>query len=775
MRDDRTEVLYLAPWIDLGGSDKGTIDWFAGIDRARFAPSLITTQRSPNRWVHRVEPFAEEVWVLPDVMAGDDMPEFILGFVESRGIEVVHIMNSRLGIDLLPDIATLARPPATVVQLHAEEPGHGGYVSYAGARYGGLVDRFSVTSAHLAATLRDRYGVAPERIEVIRTGVDAAGEFDPSATEPMPGVGASAPAILWPGRLVEQKDPLLTLEVAQALRSRDVAFELHMVGDGWLRDEVHARAAELGLGDVVRFHPPTQEIARWLAAADVTLMTSAYEGVPYVIYESLAMGVPVVAPALDGNAEVMDADAGVLVEPRDDAGAYADALERLLTDAALRSEIGERSRARMLASHAVETMCREHEALYERLLRQRPPAPAPASAPAPLRFPRDDRPERSVAVVVPCFGHGRHLDACVASVRAQTIPAAQIIVVDDASPDDETAAALARLEADGDVTVVRLDAQGGPSAARNRGIERASSAYVLFLDADDLLLPEAIEELLGRLERAPQDVAFAYPNALHFGNRHDYERKPDWNLYLLTFENFCPVTSLFDARVFDAGIRFAEELREGHEDWDLMLQIASRGARGVRAHGPTFLYRKGGFSRVDAQHLAQRAYGDELRARHPALFDRVAEIKAQWAPAVSLVVLGDGAVPDGTTSDFEVLHTDDGPSLAAALAAARGTFVAVLAPAALPIVERRDGVEQIVRILQATGASGFGVLAGTDGTPHRLALLDDADGGDGELVALAWKRDRASAEAELGLGASLLWDLAWALEERAPLQWRALA
>jgi hypothetical protein len=74
MRDDRTEVLYLAPWIDLGGSDKGTIDWFAGIDRARFAPSLITTQRSPNRWVHRVEPFAEEVWVLPDVMAGDDMP-----------------------------------------------------------------------------------------------------------------------------------------------------------------------------------------------------------------------------------------------------------------------------------------------------------------------------------------------------------------------------------------------------------------------------------------------------------------------------------------------------------------------------------------------------------------------------------------------------------------------------------------------------------------------------------------------------------------------------
>src|SRR3954452_10341540 len=180
MRDGRTEILYLAPWIDLGGSDKGTIDWFAGLDRTRFAPSLITTQPSRNRWVHRVEPYAEEVWVLHDVMAGDDMPEFILGFVESRGVEIVHIMNSRLGIDLLPDLATLKPPPATVVQLHAEEPGHGGYVSYAGARYAGLVDRFSVVSEHLGGLLHERYDVPGDRVEVIRTGVDAAGEFDPA-------------------------------------------------------------------------------------------------------------------------------------------------------------------------------------------------------------------------------------------------------------------------------------------------------------------------------------------------------------------------------------------------------------------------------------------------------------------------------------------------------------------------------------------------------------------------------------------------------------------
>ncbi len=42
--DGRIPILYLAPWVDYGGSDKGTIDWFRWLDRDRFAPSLITTQ-----------------------------------------------------------------------------------------------------------------------------------------------------------------------------------------------------------------------------------------------------------------------------------------------------------------------------------------------------------------------------------------------------------------------------------------------------------------------------------------------------------------------------------------------------------------------------------------------------------------------------------------------------------------------------------------------------------------------------------------------------------
>src|SRR4051794_3110523 len=56
----RVPVCYLAPWVDYGGSDKGTIDWFRWLDRDRFAPSLITTQPSDNRRLAEVARYAEE-------------------------------------------------------------------------------------------------------------------------------------------------------------------------------------------------------------------------------------------------------------------------------------------------------------------------------------------------------------------------------------------------------------------------------------------------------------------------------------------------------------------------------------------------------------------------------------------------------------------------------------------------------------------------------------------------------------------------------------------
>ena len=809
-------ILYIAPWLDLGGSDKGTIDWFKHVDRNRWAPSLITTQPSANRWLHHVEPYAEEIWELPDLMPGGAFPEFILGFIESRGVRVVHIMNSRLGFDLLPDMTCLPEPPAVVVQVHAEEPNQTGYVRYVTRRYGNLIDAFSVTSEHLKETIAG-YDIPPSKIEVIHSGVDGEEEFDPARVEPLELGGNGVKRVLWPGRLVEQKDPMLTLDVLARARDRGGEFVLDIVGDGHLKEPVRARAEELGVADIIRWHPPSQEMPRWYRSSDLLLMTSVYEGVPYVIYESLAMSVPVVAPRLPGNLEFMDADSGVLVEPRDDADRYADAIVSLLADDDRRRQMGERSRQRMLAKFSLEEMGRRHGELYERLLCEQTAAsrwrneelfgeadPGPHAAPAPpppLRLRRDPLPERTVGVIVPCYRHGIFLDGCLASIKAQTLSPASIVVVDDGSDDRETIEALARLDEDPEVTVLRQAENRGPSAARNLALARLDTSYFLPIDADDELLPDALERMLAQLEQAPPDVGFVYPHAQHVGNRDDYLVSPAFNVWLLMQQNYCPAPALFDRRLFgDGGVSYPEEIVVGHEDWDLILQLVERGVRGIPADGPTFLYRKQGFSRVNAVDYGPDAFHKTIERRHPNLYLNRDPIKAEWAPALSLALLDeeDGAWSEEglagldrqTCRDFEVLARSELAEgirpldvelgapiewLQQALYSARGRLTLLLPRSAAAVLDSPSFVESLIHAFVANAGTSTVVLANAPGSPrHAFSQLDDAERLAASPAAVAIQRPLwgRAPKIPLGMEGSPLADLAAGMQVIGPVQWR---
>jgi glycosyltransferase involved in cell wall biosynthesis len=815
--DDRTPILYLAPWIDLGGSDRGTIDWFKNIDRGRWAPSLITTTPSPNRWLHHVEPYAEEIWNLPDLMPGAAFPEFILGFIESRQVGVVHIMNSRLGYDLLPDMTCLPEPPAIVVQLHAEEPNQTGYVRYVTRRYGNLIDSFSVVSENLKQTMVD-YEIPPSRIEVIYLGVDSREEFDPGRVEPLELPGNGASRILWPGRLVEQKDPMLTLEVLARVRERGENFVLDVVGDGHLKEPARARAEELGVADVIQWHAPSQDMARWYRSTDLLLMTSVYEGIPLVIYEALAMGVPVVAPALPGNVEFMDADSGVLVDPRDDVDRYAEAIVSLLGDDERRREMGERSRKRMLEEFSLAEMGRRHDALYERLLSEQtassrwrneelfgeedPGHHAPSAAPpAPLRLPRDPLPEPTVGVIVPCYRHGIFLDACIASIKAQTLMPTQIVVVDDGSQDAETVAALARLDDDPQVTVLRQPRNLGPSAARNRALEQLETSYFLPIDADDELLPDALERMLAQLQGAPEKVGFVYPNAQHVGNQMNYVQSPAYNVWLLMEQNYCPAPALFDRRLFEGtGVSYPEEIVVGHEDWDLILQLAERDVQGIPADGPTFLYRKQGFSRVHAVDYGPDSFERTIERRHPHLYLNRDGFKARWAPALSVVLLDDEGSPwrpddlaglsRQTCRDFEVLARADlggGVRLVDAEGATpftwlqeaidntRGRWVLLLSRSVAAMLSSSSFVEQLIHAFAAAEDSAAIVLADAPGvTRTPFSQLDNAERLDAQPAAIAFERPLWGRVPEIPLGVedSLLADLVVGLRIIGPVQWR---
>jgi teichuronic acid biosynthesis glycosyltransferase TuaG len=127
--------------------------------------------------------------------------------------------------------------------------------------------------------------------------------------------------------------------------------------------------------------------------------------------------------------------------------------------------------------------------------------------PPPREAPPGNEP--LVSIVTPAHDAARFLRETIASVRAQTDPRWELILVDDASRDAtaEIAGELAR--EDPRIRIVRFPSNRGAAAARNAGMDAARGRYVAFLDCDDLWLPEKIEVQLQFMERTGAEFTFA--------------------------------------------------------------------------------------------------------------------------------------------------------------------------------------------------------------------------------------------------------------------------
>jgi glycosyltransferase involved in cell wall biosynthesis len=144
--------------------------------------------------------------------------------------------------------------------------------------------------------------------------------------------------------------------------------ELLLVGDGPTEYAVRRRAYDLGIEDRVRFLGSRDDVAELMAASDIYVLATNWEGLPRSIIEALRAGLPVVATEQAGVPElVIHGDNGYLVE-RGNVDELAEMLARLISDAGLRAQMGARSRERYEAEFSFERMYRRTVGLYESLL-----------------------------------------------------------------------------------------------------------------------------------------------------------------------------------------------------------------------------------------------------------------------------------------------------------------------------------------------------------------------------------------------------------------------
>jgi glycosyltransferase involved in cell wall biosynthesis len=278
--------------------------------------------------------------------------------------DVVHAHGLRAGT-----FAALAGgPSALVVTVHNTPPaGASGRIIHA------ALERLTARRADLVTWVSGDLGARMRQAGARDGGraVVAAPAFPAPAADQVAAARASLgeggrPAVFAAGRLAAQKGFSVLIDAAARWQGRDPAPELAIAGEGPLAGELGARARAAGVP--VRFLGRRADVPALMAAADVVVVPSLWEGQPLVVQEALRAGRPVVASRTGGIPDLTGEDGAMLVPPGD-AAALAGAVLTVLGDRALAARLGaaaaERARALPDAGDAVDSAV----ALYGRLRR----------------------------------------------------------------------------------------------------------------------------------------------------------------------------------------------------------------------------------------------------------------------------------------------------------------------------------------------------------------------------------------------------------------------
>ncbi len=209
------------------------------------------------------------------------------------------------------------------------------------------------------------------KLVTILNGVDIPEPLTPEAREAIRheyGIPVGTPLVLAAGRLSEQKNFAVLVESAARLRELEVDCRVLIAGEGVLHSDLKQQIARLGLGDTVTLPGNVARLTELMQGAAVFVLPSLWEGLPLVLLEAMACGLPVVGSRIKGVVDVVeDGRNGRLVEPGD-VVALADVIARLLRSPEERLKMGASGRAVVEKQFSFVRVAQEVEDLYRRVL-----------------------------------------------------------------------------------------------------------------------------------------------------------------------------------------------------------------------------------------------------------------------------------------------------------------------------------------------------------------------------------------------------------------------
>jgi glycosyltransferase involved in cell wall biosynthesis len=367
-------VYYFTDSRQSGGAEAALLLLIANLDRSEWRPTLLY---NPSPSLEPVADAARElgatVRTVPALSPGIDGARRLTGFARELKRERPAVFHAHLSWPLAARFplaaAVVARVPAVVATFHLFPPTPlrrttllQGRILAAG------IGRAIAVSQAIATSLDNALGWAPQKIEVIRNGIDIE-RFqqrpDPELRRAL-AAGSDDVVFVTTARLDPQKGLDVLLRAARAVNGARFVI----AGAGAEGAQLESQAAALGVHERVQFLGHRADVPALLAASDAFVLPSLFEGTPLSMLEAMAAGKPVVSSAIPGTDEiVVDGETGLLV-PAGDSEALADALRRVVAEPELRARLGAAARRRAETEHSAVSSTRRVAAVYDEVLRQ---------------------------------------------------------------------------------------------------------------------------------------------------------------------------------------------------------------------------------------------------------------------------------------------------------------------------------------------------------------------------------------------------------------------
>ncbi len=366
-------VLHVIDSLDLGGAQTFLLELAKHHDRSRYLPEVACMH---GRGVY-AEAFEKNGITVHSLSPEKFPPYYLPNFwrlMRSGGYDILHFHLFGANLCAKP-LAIMAGHPAIIVHDQCNDASRekNPLLLAADSFWNRRSDRVIAVSESTRRYLLDREDQRDDLVMTIPNGIDTE-VFSPAsagareAARAALGIPRDGLVIGGVGRLVAQKNFALFLEVVARVIAGHPSVLFVIAGTGPQEEALKEKVASLGISHRVRFLWHVSDRLALYHAFDALLMTSAFEGTPMVLLEAMSCGLPVLASAVDGIAEVCTNGHDAILLPPGDAAGFTGALEGMLQDDGLRATLGGNARNTILERYEIRHLVRRIEGIYEEVL-----------------------------------------------------------------------------------------------------------------------------------------------------------------------------------------------------------------------------------------------------------------------------------------------------------------------------------------------------------------------------------------------------------------------